>query len=567
MAARRDDLGLEPVRGDEPREVIDEVEADRLDAARRAGHGLLGGEPLPDGGALVLAAVGEDAVEDLVEGLPDDLQLGQPALVEDGHRRLVAHRLLDGVGVDVGAERAQGAAVLLVDGGAGEAEEAGVGQCLPHVGSEAPVLRAVGLVDHHEDVGGLGQGRMDRPPTRRGSRAGDLLELLDRRHHRPARRVLQDVPQVAHAAGPLGVREAARLEHPGDLPVELGAVGDDDHRRLLVRLVAAQLQGQPQHGQALARPLGVPDHAAPRARPPRRPDAPHRLVHGDELPVARQLADGAAALHLEHHEVAHDVEEVAGLEQPVEQDVLPRRGAPEPVAELRHGQGIRLLPFQEEPLGRPHRAVDSALAAGADENLRRLEQPRRALVLPARVGLLVAAELLHRLGLPGVADGGALALDDREGQAVHEGDDVGDDVLLRPEHPVLAGDDPLVPLGVDEVEEPDGVALAPAAPVLLERDAVGERRVERLVRLGEAGRGHLRYRLHRLGDVRVGQPGVQPLEGRGEAAGEDGLLEARALGLEGLGRDAAVAERLQQLDGGVLREVQLVPAGRTGRHG
>ena len=243
VPARRDHLGLEPVRRNEPREVVDEVEADRLDAARGAGDGLLGREPLLDGGAFVLGAVGEDAVEDLVEGLPDDLQLGEPALVEDRHRRPVPHRLLDGVGVDVGAERPQGAAVRLVDGGAGEAEEAGVGQGLPHVRGEAPVLRAVGLVHHHEDVGGLGQGGVDSRPLRRAARAGDLLELLDRGHHRPAGRVLQDAPQAAHADRPLGVREPARLEHARDLPVELGAVGDDDHRRLLLRLVAPQLQG------------------------------------------------------------------------------------------------------------------------------------------------------------------------------------------------------------------------------------------------------------------------------------------------------------------------------------
>ena len=43
VTARRDDLGLEAVRGDELREVVDEVEADRLDAARRGGDRLLGG--------------------------------------------------------------------------------------------------------------------------------------------------------------------------------------------------------------------------------------------------------------------------------------------------------------------------------------------------------------------------------------------------------------------------------------------------------------------------------------------------------------------------------------------
>ena len=60
VAARRDHLGLESVRGDELREVVDQVEADCLDAARRARDRLLGGEALLDGGAFVLGAVGED---------------------------------------------------------------------------------------------------------------------------------------------------------------------------------------------------------------------------------------------------------------------------------------------------------------------------------------------------------------------------------------------------------------------------------------------------------------------------------------------------------------------------
>ena len=99
-------------------EVLDQVQTDRLDAARRAGDRLLGGEALLDGGPLVLGAVREDVLEHLVEGLPDDLQVGKPALVEDRDRRLVLDRLLDGVGVDVGTERAQRAAVPLVDRGA-----------------------------------------------------------------------------------------------------------------------------------------------------------------------------------------------------------------------------------------------------------------------------------------------------------------------------------------------------------------------------------------------------------------------------------------------------------------
>ena len=559
VAARGDHLGLEAVRRDEAGEVIDEVQADRLDAARRAGDRLLGGEAPLDGGPLVVGAAGEDAVEDLIDGLPDDLQLREPALVEDRHRRPVLDRLLDGVGVDVRAERLERAPVLLVYGGAGETEEAGVRQRLAHVRREALVLRAVGFIHHDEDVGGLGQRRVDRRPARGATGAGDFLELLNRGHHRLAGRMLEDLPQAAHAVRPLGVREPARGEHAGNLPVELRAVGDDDDGGLLLRRIAAELERQPEHGQALPRPLRVPDDPAPRARLPRRADPPQSLVHGDELLVAGQLADGPAAVDLEHDEVAHDVEEVARLEESVEQDVLRRRYPSELLAELFRAQGIRLLPFEEEPLRGADRAVDGALAAGADEDLRRLEEPRRPLVLPTRVGLLVAAELLHRLRLPRVADGGALALDDGERQAVDEHDDVGNDVLLRSEHPVLPGDDPLVAIRPVKVEEPDRVAPPSVAAVLLQRDAVGERRVECLVGLRETGRGHLRDGLHGLRDVGLGEPGVQPLEGGREVGDEDGLLEARAFALEVFGRDVGVAASLQELDRGILRKVTLVP--------
>ncbi len=66
----------------------------------------------------------------------------------------------------------------------------------------------------------------------------------------------------------------------------------------------------------------------------------------------------------------------------------------------------------------------------------------------------------------------------------------------------------------------------------------------------------------------MGEPGIQPLEGCGEAAGEDGLLEAGAFAFQLFRRDVGVVERFQQLDRGVLREVQLVPAGgRVGSFG
>ena len=121
-------------------------------------------------------------------------------------------------------------------------------------------------------------------------------------------------------------------------------------------------------------------------------------------------------------------------------------------------------------------------------------------------------ELLDRLRLPGIADGRALAFDDGEREAVDEHHDIRDDVLLRPEHFVLSGNDPLVTLRPIEVQEPDGVALASFAPILLQRDAVGERCIDFLVRLRETSRSDVRHRLHCLGNVGLGEPRIQLLE-------------------------------------------------------
>ena len=74
---------------------------------------------------------------------------------------------------------------------------------------------------------------------------GDLLELLDRGHHRPAGRMFQDSPQLAHTVCPLGIRETARGEHARNLPIKLRAVGDDDNSGLLLGRVAPELECKP----------------------------------------------------------------------------------------------------------------------------------------------------------------------------------------------------------------------------------------------------------------------------------------------------------------------------------
>ena len=89
----------------------------------------------------------------LVEG-----QLGESALVVDGHRRLVLHRAPDVVDADVVAEYGAGVGVLELDGRPGKADERGVWQRVPHIAGVAVdevVLAAVGLVGDDDDVAPL----------------------------------------------------------------------------------------------------------------------------------------------------------------------------------------------------------------------------------------------------------------------------------------------------------------------------------------------------------------------------------------------------------------------------
>jgi hypothetical protein len=78
LAAARDDHRLEPVRPDELRVVVDQVEGDRLDPLRCAGECLLGREPSLDRRALLLRPVREHRLEELVQRGADHLELRKP---------------------------------------------------------------------------------------------------------------------------------------------------------------------------------------------------------------------------------------------------------------------------------------------------------------------------------------------------------------------------------------------------------------------------------------------------------------------------------------------------------
>ena len=105
-------------------------------------------------------------------------------------------------------------------------------------------------------------------------------ELLDRGEHHAARLDRQLGAQVGTAAGlgrGLPQQVLAAGERAEKLVVEVVAIRQHDDRRVLHPRLADDSAGKEGHGQALARPLGVPDDAdAPVARIATRPASRNR---------------------------------------------------------------------------------------------------------------------------------------------------------------------------------------------------------------------------------------------------------------------------------------------------
>jgi hypothetical protein len=162
------------------------------------------------------------------------------------------------------------------------------------------------------------------------------------------------------------------LEDLLDLLVELGAVGDDEDARVLD--VLADPLGEPHHGEALARALGVPDDAALAA-----PDVALGGAHAEVLVVAAQLL-GAG---VEHDEVVDQLEEAR-----LRAELAQRRSSG-------LSPGRRLLPGQVVLLGRLDGAVAQALGvvAGHDVLHGREERLDELLLLVVEV---LADALGHR---------------------------------------------------------------------------------------------------------------------------------------------------------------------------
>ena len=176
-----------------------------------------------------------------------------------------------------------------------------VRQQLLHRLVELPGLGAVALVheDEHPALGVEPLGQMAAEVLDEGVDVAFLrrAELVDQRADQPFVAGVERPHEIGAAPGAANGL-ADTLEDPLDLFVQLGAVGDDQHPA--AGHVLADPLREPDHGQALAAALGVPDDPVLAA-----PDARLRRPHPEVLVVA------AGLLHarIEDHEVVHDLEQ------------------------------------------------------------------------------------------------------------------------------------------------------------------------------------------------------------------------------------------------------------------
>jgi len=517
-------------------EVLDQVAGDEGEALLGAHDGLdlrpLALELLLALDLLALGHLLELGVDLRALGLLQ-LELGEPALVVDRDRGLVLDSALDVVDADVVAEDRARVGVGLLDRRAREADERGVRQRVAHVAREAVdevVLAAVRFVRDDHDVAPLGEHRV---PVALG--LGQ--EFLDRGEHDPARLHRELLPEVRPALGldrRLAQEIPAAREGAEELVVEVVAVGQDDDRRVRHRGLADDPSRVEGHGEALARPLRVPDDAdAPVPRlaagffprlvaafslggtTRREPCGAQRLGDGHphrvKLVIARRLLrQGPAPIVLEDDEVAEEIEQPALLENALEHDLqLRQMGIGELLARDR-APGLEPLPPGGE-------RADARLEPVRDHEQRAEREQRRQLGL---VGL----ELLEGGPDGGVLVRGVLQLDEDERQTVDEEHHVRTPRVLGLADRELVDREPVVVLGVVEVDHlclsagnrAVGAAVLDGHPV---HEQAMEGTVARLKRRSLRPRELAEGVVERLGRQR----GVDPSQRLAQAFGEHDL--------------------------------------------
>ena len=228
-------------------------------------------------------------LEPLIDlGLRGHVLVDIARLIAQVEHDAVCHRLIEFIGVDVGAEHFEaGLLVGLQQRRAGEADEHRVWQDRLHRLVQIAALRPVAFVDKDVNVA-LGVEIAWQRLAHFCDIAADIsvrflfaAELVDQRTEQPWGLCIQLRNQFGADFAALDVLVDA-LEYLLDLFVQLGAVGDHQHAGVFH--VFPYPLGQPHHRQALARALGVPDD--PALAPP---DLLLRRTHAEILVVAAGL--------------------------------------------------------------------------------------------------------------------------------------------------------------------------------------------------------------------------------------------------------------------------------------
>ena len=539
-------------------EVLDDVARDQPKALLGADHGL---ELRPLGLELLLAldllAFGRllELGVDLRPLCLVERELGQPALVVDRHRGAVLHGALNVVDADVVAEHGARIGVRELDRRAGEADERRVRQRVAHVARKAVdevILAAVRLVGDHHDVTALREGRVP---------VALLLweELVNGGEHHPSRRHAEQLAQVRAALRlhrRLAQQVLATREGAEELIVEVVAVGKHDESRVLHRRLTDDAAGVERHRQALTRALRVPNHAhapvtglasrlatrlvaslalghsigrAAQLRGAQR--LTHRHLNCVELVVACHLLGDAAAVVLEHDEVAQQVEEAPRRAQSLDHHLELRQ--------VRVGQRLaRDGPPGLEPLAPGgERAYARLHPVGDGEQRVRCEQRRHL--------RLVGLELLEGAPDRGVLVGGVLELHHRQRQAVHAQHQIGPPRVLVLDDAELVHRQPVVARRVVEVDHPRlGAADVALGIAVLDRHAIDQQAVQGAVAHDElralGPRQLAEGVVQRLG----GQLRVKPRQRVAQALGQDDLGVVVALGRGFAGGDLGTASYL-----------------------
>src|ERR1700730_7023576 len=239
------------------------------DVAHHPVHAGLSAEHVLHRAPLLFQVVPLPVVESLRFGFKPGINLvlgaegliDVPSLINEIEHNLVFHRLTEFVGMDVAAKDLQaGLLILLEQGRAGEADKDSGGHHRLHYAMQLAALSTVTFVYKDEHLS-YRFAWLRFQLLNKSIEVVYLLpaKLVDQRAQQARRGLAQLVDQVDAAAGALDGL-ACLGEDPGDLLVELVAVGDNGHAG--VRIVLQNPLRQQHHHDAFAAALRVPDNAA-----------------------------------------------------------------------------------------------------------------------------------------------------------------------------------------------------------------------------------------------------------------------------------------------------------------